>query len=119
VLNVLYSLIQKSRINEYIVATQQGKSAEEIAYVQNIDFTTLLADSLGKSEIVGEYGQRPLYRMLGYFSIIGLLRVHVLLGDFTLALKVMDNVELNQKVIHYFSHFFNVLTTLPSRPSPV
>jgi translation initiation factor 3 subunit L len=36
--------------------------------------------------------------MLGYFSIIGLLRVHVLLGDFTLALKVMENVELNQKV---------------------
>ncbi len=36
--------------------------------------------------------------MLGYFSLIGLLRVHVLLGDFTLALKVVDNVELNQKV---------------------
>jgi len=50
------------------------------------------------SEIVGEYGQRPLYRMLGYFSIIGLLRVHVHLGDFTLGLKVMESVELNQKV---------------------
>ena len=50
------------------------------------------------SEIVGEYGSRPLYRMLGYFSLIGLLRVHSLLGDFTLALKVMENVELNQKV---------------------
>ena len=49
-------------------------------------------------EIVGEYGVKPLYRMLGYFSIICLLRVHVLLGDFTLALKVMDNVELTQKV---------------------
>lgn len=36
--------------------------------------------------------------MLGYFSLIGLLRVHVLLGDFTLALKVMENIELNQKV---------------------
>ena len=36
--------------------------------------------------------------MLGYFSIIGLLRVHVLLGDFTLALKVMENIEMNQKV---------------------
>src|ERR1700749_2459505 len=35
--------------------------------------------------------------MLGYFSIVGLLRVHVLLGDYTLALKVMENVELNQK----------------------
>ncbi len=36
--------------------------------------------------------------MLGYFSVVGLLRVHSLLGDFTLALKVMENVELNQKV---------------------
>nr|GAT58876.1 eukaryotic translation initiation factor 3 subunit 6 [Mycena chlorophos] len=79
VLNVLYSLIQKSKINEYIAAHQAGKTPEEIA------------------EIVGEYGIRPLYRHLGYFSIIGLLRVHVLLGDFTLALKVMENVELNQK----------------------
>ncbi|KAJ7621160.1 eukaryotic translation initiation factor 3 subunit 6 [Roridomyces roridus] len=79
VLNVLYSLIQKSKINEYIAAHQAGKTAEEIA------------------EIVGEYGSRPIYRHLGYFSIIGLLRVHVLLGDFTLALKVMENVELNQK----------------------
>ncbi|EPT04825.1 hypothetical protein FOMPIDRAFT_1112341 [Fomitopsis schrenkii] len=79
VLNVLYSLIQKSKINEHIIALQEGKSAEEI------------------TEIVGEYGARPLYRMLGYFSIIGLLRVHTLLGDFTLALKVMENVELSQK----------------------
>ncbi|KAF7303782.1 Eukaryotic translation initiation factor 3 subunit L [Mycena indigotica] len=79
VLNVLYSLIQKSKINEYIAAHQAGKTPEEVA------------------EIVGEYGVRPLYRHLGYFSIIGLLRVHVLLGDFTLALKVMENVELNQK----------------------
>ena len=31
VLNVLYSLIQKSKINEYIVAQQEGKTAEEIA----------------------------------------------------------------------------------------
>ena len=79
VLNVLYSLIQKSKINDYIVATQQGKTPGEV------------------EEIVGPFGSKPLYRMLGYFSIIGLLRVHVLLGDFTLALKVMDNIELNQK----------------------
>ena len=60
-----------------------------------IPWCELKVDS--NSEIVGEYGVRPLYRMLGYFSIIGLLRVHSLLGDFTLALKVMENVELNQK----------------------
>ncbi|THH16303.1 hypothetical protein EW146_g4306 [Bondarzewia mesenterica] len=57
VLNVLYSLIQKSKINEYIVAQQRGKSEDEIA------------------EIVGEFGVRPLYRMLGYFSIAPFTRV--------------------------------------------
>ena len=36
--------------------------------------------------------------MLGYFSIIGLLRVHCLLGDYVLALRTLDNVELNKKV---------------------
>ncbi|KAJ3840745.1 RNA polymerase I-associated factor PAF67-domain-containing protein [Lentinula raphanica] len=80
VLNVLYSLIQKSKINEYIIALkeEQGKddarSAEEIA------------------ESISPYTALPLYRTLGYFSVLGLLRVHVLLGDFTLALKVMDQV---------------------------
>src|SRR5437762_10657335 len=51
------------------------------------------------SEVAGEYGSRPLYRMLGYFSIIGLLRVHCLLGDFSLALKTLDDIELNKKAM--------------------
>ncbi|KIK96620.1 hypothetical protein PAXRUDRAFT_825766 [Paxillus rubicundulus Ve08.2h10] len=80
VLNVLYSLIQKSRANEWLTARSEGKTEEEI------------------EEIIGEYGTRPLYRQLGYFSIIGLLRVHVLLGDFTLALKVMERVGLGLSV---------------------
>ena len=95
-LNVLYSLIQKSRINDYIIAQQEGKSPEEIAWVLRCCLY-ISCLTISCSEIVGEYGSRPLYRMLGYFSIIGLLRVHVLLGDFTLGLKVMENVELNQK----------------------
>ncbi|RKO91609.1 translation initiation factor 3 complex subunit L, partial [Blyttiomyces helicus] len=76
VLNVLYSLIQKSRINEQLWVSKNGGDMLEAA---------------------GEYGSRPLYRLLGYFSIIGLLRVHCLLGDYTLALKTMDNIELNKK----------------------
>ena len=47
--------------------------------------------------------------MLGYFSLIGLLRVHVLLGDFTLALKVMENIELNQKVCNRLWHIIQRL----------
>ncbi|CAG8451033.1 5274_t:CDS:10 [Paraglomus occultum] len=78
VLNVLYSLITKSRIMEQLVASKNGGDMTEAA---------------------GEYGSRPLYKMLGYFSIIGLLRVHCLLGDYTLALKMMDNIELNKKAL--------------------
>ncbi|WVW84114.1 eukaryotic translation initiation factor 3 subunit L [Kwoniella bestiolae CBS 10118] len=77
VLNVLYSLVQKSQINEQLKAEKQGKSAEEV------------------QELAGEYGSKPLYRNLGYFSLICLLRVHVLLGDPTLALQTMENVDLS------------------------
>ncbi|OZJ05635.1 hypothetical protein BZG36_01528 [Bifiguratus adelaidae] len=77
VLNVLYSLIQKSRIKEQLLTAKTGGDMAEVA---------------------GEYN-RPLYKMLGYFSIVGLLRVHCLLGDFTLALKMMDNIELNKKAL--------------------
>ncbi|KAI9105367.1 RNA polymerase I-associated factor PAF67-domain-containing protein [Phlyctochytrium arcticum] len=76
VLNVLYSLIQKSRINEQLLVSKNGGDMLEAA---------------------GDFGSRPLYRLLGYFSIIGLLRVHCLLGDYVLALKTMENVELNKK----------------------
>ena len=76
VLNVLYSLIQKSRIVEQLEAAQQGNDPDEVA---------------------GDFGTRPLYKQLGYFSIIGLLRVHVLLGDYTLALKMLDHIDLHKK----------------------
>lgn len=49
-------------------------------------------------EAAGEYGTRPLYKTLGYFSIIGLVRVNCLMGDYMLALKMMDNVALSRKV---------------------
>ena len=78
VLNVLYSLIQRSQINEQLAAIKRNEDPAAVA---------------------GEYGTRPLYRMLGYFSIIGLLRVHCLLGDFSLALKTLDDIELNKKAM--------------------
>ncbi|MCJ1242196.1 hypothetical protein MMC14_010203 [Varicellaria rhodocarpa] len=78
VLNVLYSLIQRSQINEQLAAMKRNE------------------DPMG---VAGEYGSRSLYRMLGYFSIIGLLRVHCLLGDFSLALKTLDDIELNKKAM--------------------
>jgi len=92
VLNVLYSLIQRSQISEQLAARKRGENEKLYA---------------------GEYGDRPLYQNLGYFSVIGLLRVHCLLGDFSLALKTLDDIELNRKATlarimaaHFSTYYF-------------
>lgn len=38
------------------------------------------------------------FSALSYFSVIGLLRVHCLLGDFTLALQTLEGIDLSRKV---------------------
>jgi len=43
------------------------------------------------------YLDSPLYKMLGYFSLVGLLRVHCLLADYTLALKCVEGIDLARK----------------------
>jgi hypothetical protein len=57
--------------------------------------------------VAGQFGIRPLYKMLGYFSLIGLLRLHSLLGDYSMALKVIGNIELNRKVC--VDKFYNLI----------
>ena len=48
--------------------------------------------------VSGEFGSHSLYKMLGYFSLIGLLRLHSLLGDYYQALKVLENIDFNKQV---------------------
>lgn len=48
--------------------------------------------------VAGDFGQHSLYKMLGYFSLVGLLRLHSLLGDYYQAIKVLENIELHKKV---------------------
>merc|ERR1712179_657182 len=76
VLNVLHSTVDKSNIN---------KQLEEYAAGRNPD------------TVAGEFGRVPLYKMLGYFSLVGLLRLHSLLGDYYQAIKVLERIELNKK----------------------
>ncbi|OMH84171.1 Eukaryotic translation initiation factor 3 subunit L [Zancudomyces culisetae] len=73
VLNVLYSLVAKSKICEQLQASVNGQDPTVAA---------------------GEYGNCSLYKMLGYFSLVGLLRVHCMMGDYTLALQSLENIEL-------------------------
>ena len=49
-----------------------------------------------------DFGSHTLYRNLGYFSLIGLLRLHTQLGDYYQALQCVTNVQLSKKVTSRF-----------------
>jgi len=73
VINYLQSLVAKSNIIQFLQRQKQG--VEESA--PQPDFHT-----------------HPVYRYVGYFSLIGLLRIHCLLGDYELALKTIAPIDL-------------------------
>ena len=50
--------------------------------------------------------------MLGYFSLVGLLRLHSLLGDFYQAVKVLENMELNKKVKLFYKQSHCAFNTI-------
>eukprot|EP01134_Creolimax_fragrantissima_P006716 CFRG6716T1 len=78
VLKILYSVVEQSKINDQLIAFRDGTDLASVS---------------------GIYGGHQLYRQLGYFSLIGLCRVHCILGDYYTSLKVLENVELTKKGI--------------------
>lgn len=52
--------------------------------------------------VAGDFGRHSLYKMLGYFSLVGLLRLHSLLGDYYQAVKALENIEIHRKVGTFF-----------------
>ncbi|ELT93773.1 hypothetical protein CAPTEDRAFT_152273 [Capitella teleta] len=76
VLNVLHSMVEKSNINQQLEVYTSGGDPDSVA---------------------GDFGRHSLYKMLGYFSLVGLLRLHSLLGDYYQALKIMENIDFNKK----------------------
>jgi translation initiation factor 3 subunit L len=76
VLNVLYSLIAKSNINPQLESALAGETPAP-----------------------GDFGGHSLYMELGYYGLIGLLRIHTQLGDYHQALQSVSNVQLSKKVL--------------------
>lgn len=79
VLNVLHSMVDKSNINKQLEVYTEGGNPDKVA---------------------GDFGRHSLYKMMGYFSLVGLLRLHSLLGDYYQAIKVLENIELNKKSLY-------------------
>eukprot|EP00049_Salpingoeca_infusionum_P017784 m.354347 g.354347 ORF g.354347 m.354347 type:complete len:501 (+) comp16986_c0_seq1:344-1846(+) len=71
----LNKLVAVSQINEQLKAYRSGGDPNECA---------------------GLYAS-PLYKTLGYFSLVGLLRMNCLCGDYQQALHVMENTDLYTK----------------------
>ena len=82
VLNVLHSLVDKSQINDQLKQYNAG---------------------CDPSSVADTFGKQTLYKMLGYFSLIGLLRLHSLLGDYYQAIKVVENIDIHRQPLQNLS----------------
>lgn len=63
--------------------------------------------------MAGDFGRHSLYKMLGYFSLVGLLRLHSLLGDYYQAVKALENIDIHKKVCSGFLREYRVLFVVP------
>jgi translation initiation factor 3 subunit L len=75
-------LVDKSQINEQLKQFSAGRDPTTVADV---------------------FGKQNLYKMLGYFSLIGLLRLHSLLGDYYQAIKVVENIDIHRQPLQNLS----------------
>lgn len=99
VLNILYSIIERGKVMEQMEAAAAGRDPEDVS---------------------DEFGASPLYFRLGYFATIGLMRIHILLGDFRLALHTVRHIDLDPKglynsvpsclvTLHYYIGFCHMM----------
>jgi translation initiation factor 3 subunit L len=78
----LHALVAKSNINKQLEVLKQptlNNDQQELIYELEND----------------QFAQSNLYKMLGYFSLVGLLRLNSLFGDYYLAINTMLHVELD------------------------
>jgi translation initiation factor 3 subunit L len=86
VLNVLHYLIDKSKIKSQLEVYASGGDPDSVA---------------------GVFGRHSLYKMMGYFSLVGLLRVHSLLGDYYQAIKVHFFILYYILILLFFLFYHN------------
>jgi translation initiation factor 3 subunit L len=88
VLKLLHALIDKSNIVQILEKEKLAKEAKT-----DTPMTSTQTNST-------DFGAHTLYRLLGYFSMIGLSRIHCLLGDYYTALKSVSPIEFNKKGLY-------------------
>ena len=92
-LNYLQALVEKSMIIQILDEEKEG----------NLTFTATDGYDYNRGS--------NFLKVLGYFSIIGLLRVHCLLGDHYSGLKCLELIDVNQTGV-YNSMIGSHITTI-------
>jgi translation initiation factor 3 subunit L len=94
----------KTKTEDEISMLQDCEQVWDTLAVQKIlhDLVTKskIVEHLHKLDAQGKSSQGEdlnLLQMLGYYSVIGLLRVHCLLGDYRLALKQLDPIDISKR----------------------
>ena len=82
VLNYLQALVEKSMITQILEREKEGLEV----FTSNDGY-----DYEGGSNVL---------KVLGYYSMVGLLRVHCLLGDYQTGLKCLGPVDINQSGVY-------------------
>jgi hypothetical protein len=87
VLNYLQALVEKSMITQILQREKEG--LEQFTATDGYDYE-------GGSNVL---------KTLGYYSMIGLLRIHCLLGDYHTGLKCLALIDLNQQGGLHYCHW--------------
>lgn len=93
VLNFLQALMEKSSIIQILEREKEG--LEQFTATDGYDYS-------GGSNVL---------KVLGYFSMVGLLRVHCLLGDYQTGLKCLLPIDISQQGV-YTSVIGSHITTI-------
>lgn len=93
VLNFLQALMEKSSIIQILEKDKEG--LEQFTSTDGYDYN-------GGSNVL---------KVLGYFSMVGLLRVHCLLGDYQTGLKCLLPIDISQQGV-YTSVIGSHITTI-------
>jgi translation initiation factor 3 subunit L len=110
---VLHALVSKSNINKQLEVLKHATLSLTLSNggIDQSQFTKYQQDLLLDLEN-DLFAQSSLYKMLGYFSLVGLLRLNSLFGDYYLAINTMHYVELdihkqvNEFYLYYSFNFY-------------